>query len=113
MLISIVSIGELTIEKTPTAAAEAWEAAERGDFALSARAQEVVMGYESLADIARGGSPDAASYSSMKHTLRQWGVINDPRLTRPLRGFSEDEVAALRQRLEALPHGAQRVAVAA
>ena len=71
------------------------------------------MGYESLAEIARGGSPDAASYSSMKHTLKLWGVIDDPRLTRPLRGFSEEEVAALRQRLEALPHGAQRVAVAA
>jgi 4-hydroxy-tetrahydrodipicolinate synthase len=102
-----------TSNVAPAAAAEAWEAAAGGDFDAAARAQEVVMAYESLAEIARGGSPDAASYSSMKNTLREWGVISDARLTSPLRSFTEEEISTLRERLEALPHGSQRLAVAA
>jgi 4-hydroxy-tetrahydrodipicolinate synthase len=102
-----------TANVAPAAAAEAWEAAVRGDLAAASRAQEVVMSYESLAEIARGGSPDAASYSSMKNTLREWGVIDDARLTKPLRSFSEEEISTLRERLQALPHGSQRIAIAA
>ena len=102
-----------TSNVAPAAAAEAWEAAVRGDFELAARAQEVVMAYEDLVEIARAGSPDAASYSSMKLILREWGVISDPRLTRPLRSFSDEEATDLRTRLAALPHGAARQAVTA
>jgi 4-hydroxy-tetrahydrodipicolinate synthase len=102
-----------TSNVAPAASAEAWEAAVRGDFALAARAQEVVMKYEDLVDIARAGSPDAASYSSMKLTLREWGIVDDARLTRPLRSFTEEETDALRQRLQSLPHGAQHIAVPA
>ena len=102
-----------TSNVAPAACAETWEAAARGDFALGARAQEVVVKFEDLADIARGGSPDAASYSSMKLILREWGILDDARLTRPLRNFADDEVTELRKRLQALPHGAQRVAVTA
>jgi 4-hydroxy-tetrahydrodipicolinate synthase len=101
-----------TSNVAPAAAAEAWEASVRGDFAVAARAQEVVMQYEDLAEIARGGSPDAAGYSAMKNTLREWGVLTSTRLTRPLREFTDDEIGTLRQRLEALPHGSQRIAVA-
>ena len=32
----------------------------------------------------------------MKHTLREWGVIENASLTRPLREFSADEVTQLR-----------------
>jgi 4-hydroxy-tetrahydrodipicolinate synthase len=102
-----------TSNVAPAAAAEAWEAAVRGDFTLSARAQEVVMRYEDLAGVARGGSPDAASYSSMKNILRDWGIINSARLTRPLRDLSDDEVTELRRRLQTLPHGSQRAAIPA
>jgi 4-hydroxy-tetrahydrodipicolinate synthase len=102
-----------TSNVAPAAAAEAWEAAVRGDFALSAQAQEVVMRFEDLAGVARGGSPDAASYSSMKNVLRDWGIIDSTRLTRPLHEFGEDEVTELRRRLQSLPHGSQRVAIPA
>ena len=102
-----------TSNVAPAAAAEAWEAAVRGDFTESARAQEVVMRYEDLAGVARGGSPDAASYSSMKNILCDWGIIDSARLMRPLRDFSEDEVTELRRRLQTLPHGSQRAAIAA
>jgi 4-hydroxy-tetrahydrodipicolinate synthase len=101
-----------TSNVAPAAAAEAWEACVRGDFTTAARAQEVVAAYEDLVDVARGGSPDAASYSSMKLIMHEWGIIDDPRLSRPLRSLGEDEAAELRRRLRALPHGAQRVAVA-
>jgi 4-hydroxy-tetrahydrodipicolinate synthase len=102
-----------TSNVAPAAAAETWEAAVRGDFATAARAQEIVLAYENLADIAHGGSADAAGYSSMKNTLREWGVIECARLTRPLREFTADEVAELRTRVQALPHGSQRMVVAA
>jgi 4-hydroxy-tetrahydrodipicolinate synthase len=102
-----------TSNVAPAAAAEAWEASARGDFVTAAKAQEVVAAYEDLAEVARGGSPDAASYSSMKLILHEWGVIDDPRLTRPLRSLGEEEAAELRHRLQALPHGAQRIAVPA
>lgn len=102
-----------TSNVAPAAAAESWDAAVRGDFSLAARAQEVVMRYEDLANVARGGSPDAAGYSSMKNTLREWGVIQSAHLSRPLREFGEEEINELRRRLQGLPHGGQRVAVAA
>src|SRR5579859_1078658 len=102
-----------TSNVAPAASAETWEAAERGDFAMAARSQEIVMRFEDLAELARGGSAEGASFSSMKLVLREWGVIDDARLTRPLRSFAAEELAELRRRLQDLPHGAQRLAVAA
>ena len=102
-----------TSNVAPAAAAEAWQSAVRGDFSLAARAQEVVMGYEDLAEIARGGSTDAAGYSSMKNVLKEWGIIRSARLTKPLRELTDAEVDTLRDRLRLLPHGSQRVAVTA
>jgi 4-hydroxy-tetrahydrodipicolinate synthase len=100
-----------TSNVAPAAAVEAWEASLRGDFRTAARAVEIVGDYEDLAEIAHGGSPDAASYATMKAILHEWGVIADARLTRPLRSLTDDELAALRQRVQTLPHGAQRLAV--
>ncbi|MBV9581128.1 MAG: dihydrodipicolinate synthase family protein, partial [Chloroflexi bacterium] len=100
-----------TSNVAPAAAVETWETALQGDFAHAARAQEVVMRYEDLAEIARGGSSDAASFSSMKNILREWGVIADARLSRPLRDLGAEEIEVLRSRLATLPHGSQRIAV--
>jgi 4-hydroxy-tetrahydrodipicolinate synthase len=101
-----------TSNVAPAAAAEAWEAAAQGDFVRAGRAQEVVMRFEDLSEVARGGSAEAAGFASMKSVLKEWGIIDDARLTRPLRCFGEDETAELRRRLHDLPHGAQRLAVA-
>jgi hypothetical protein len=84
----------------------------RGDFPLAARALDVVSQYDELAEVARGGSPIAASFASMKTVLHEWGVIADARLMRPLRSLEPGEAAELRSRLAKLPHGAQRLAVA-
>jgi 4-hydroxy-tetrahydrodipicolinate synthase len=102
-----------TSNVAPAASAEAWEAAVRGDHQLATRAQEVVMKFEDMAEIARGGSTDAASYSSMKYILREWGVIDDTRLTRPLRSMTDEEHAEVRRRLQALPRGNERLTVVA
>lgn len=101
-----------TSNVAPAAAAESWEAAISGDYGLAARAQEIVMKYEDLSEIAKAGSADAAGYSAMKNTLREWGIIANARLTRPLREWSAEEVATLRERLQPLPHGSQRIAAA-
>ncbi len=102
-----------TSNVAPAAAAEAWEAAVAGNYRMAERAQEIVGDYENLTSIATGGSPDAASYASMKAILREWGIIDNISLTRPLRSFSDEELRELRTRLAGLPHGGKRVAVAA
>jgi 4-hydroxy-tetrahydrodipicolinate synthase len=101
-----------TANVAPAACAETWEAAMRGEFSQAARAQELVLDFEDLALIARGGSAEAAGYSAMKHTLREWGIIDNAGLTRPLREFSADEVAELKNRLARLPRGTERVTAA-
>jgi hypothetical protein len=62
-----------------------------------------VLDFEDLALLARGGSSEAAGYSSMKHTLREWGVIANARVSRPLREFSDADLGELRSRLAGLP----------
>jgi dihydrodipicolinate synthase/N-acetylneuraminate lyase len=101
-----------TANVAPSACAEAWEAAIRGDFASAARAQELVIEFEDLALLAKGGSAEAAGYSAMKHTLREWGVIEHATLTKPLREFSAEEVEQLRRRLADLPRGNRPLAAA-
>jgi 4-hydroxy-tetrahydrodipicolinate synthase len=95
----------------PAPAAEAWEAAARGDFPLAERALEVVSKYDELAEVARGGSPIAASFASMKAVLHEWGVFDGTSLMRPLRSLEPSEIIELRGRLAKLPHGAQRLAL--
>ena len=101
-----------TANVAPTACAEAWDAAVRGDFATAAQAQELVIEFEDLALLARGGSAEAAGYSAMKHTLREWGIIEHATLTRPLREFSVEELGELRRRLAALRRGNRPLAAA-
>jgi 4-hydroxy-tetrahydrodipicolinate synthase len=96
----------------PAAAAEAWEAAARGDWQHAEAAIEVVGKYEELVDVARGGSPVAASFATMKAVLHEWGIIDSRRLMRPLRTLEDDEVEQVRSRLATMPHGAERVAAA-
>src|SRR5260370_38806473 len=97
-----------TSNVAPAAAAETWEAAVRGDLPLAGRAQEVVIGYEDLADVARRGSAGAASFSTMKLALREGGVIAEARPTPPVRSLPDRDIAGLRLTLQTLPHAAAR-----
>lgn len=81
----------------------AYEAAARGDFAAAAQAQEAALRYEALGRIADGGSPNAAIFSALKHTLVRWGVIAHPTVARPLRPLTADEQRRLEALLATLP----------
>lgn len=89
-----------------------YEAARQGDYVKSAHHQERVMLVEELGSVARGGSPDAASYASMKTLLAHWRIIDHATLARPLRNLAEAERDDLLRRIDALGEGFQPVAPA-
>jgi dihydrodipicolinate synthase/N-acetylneuraminate lyase len=81
----------------------AYESAVAGDWTGARSAQALATRYDDLAEVARGGSPNAATVSSLKNVLRSWGIIDDPTVARPSRPLSADEVTELNRRLQALP----------
>jgi 4-hydroxy-tetrahydrodipicolinate synthase len=87
----------------PRACVMAYESAVAGDWATARSAQALATRYDDLAEVARGGSANAATLSSLKHVLRSWGIIDDPTIARPSRSLTPDEVAELNRRLQALP----------
>ena len=92
----------------PRACVMAYESAMAGDWAGARSAQALATRYDDLAEVARGGSPNAATLSSLKHVLRAWGIIDDPTVARPSRSLTADEVAELNRRLPALPRAPSR-----
>jgi 4-hydroxy-tetrahydrodipicolinate synthase len=87
----------------PRACVMAYLSAVSGDWAAARSAQALATRYDDLAEVARGGSPNAATLSSLKHVLRAWDIIDDPTVARPSRSLIPDEVAELNRRLQALP----------
>ena len=87
----------------PRACVMAYESAVAGDWAGARAAQALATRYDDLAEVARGGSANAATLSSLKHVLRTWGIIDDPTVAQPSRSLTPDEVAELNRRLQALP----------
>src|SRR6202171_2971672 len=62
----------------PRACVMAYESAVAGDWAGARSAQALATRYDDLAEVAHGGSANAATLSSLKHVLRAWGIIDDP-----------------------------------
>jgi 4-hydroxy-tetrahydrodipicolinate synthase len=87
----------------PRACATAYERAVAGDWSGAESAQALATRYDDLAEVARGGSANAATLSSLKHVLHVWGIISNPRVARPSRPLTGDEVAELNRRLQSLP----------
>jgi dihydrodipicolinate synthase/N-acetylneuraminate lyase len=81
----------------------AYDSAVAGDWAGARSAQALATRYDDLAEVARGGSANAATLSSLKYVLRSWGIIDDPTVARPSRSLTADEVTELNRRLQALP----------
>jgi 4-hydroxy-tetrahydrodipicolinate synthase len=75
----------------PGVVAKAWEAGETGDAETARAYQAKVMAATKVMHLAKGGCANAASFSGMKSALRQMGVIDSDRVTRPLRPLTEDE----------------------
>ncbi|MBI4491285.1 MAG: dihydrodipicolinate synthase family protein [Chloroflexi bacterium] len=84
-----------------------YEAAAAGDFAEARRCQEKALEYEHLSQVASGGSPTGANFSTVKHVLRVWGIISSTAVSRPLRPLTPEEVARLEERLKTLPSEAE------
>lgn len=82
---------------------ESHEAAERGDWAAAARAQERVLAYDALAMVARGGSANAASFSAMKTFLQKRGIIAHNTVAAPLRPLTAEEATQLEVVMRDLP----------
>jgi 4-hydroxy-tetrahydrodipicolinate synthase len=87
----------------PRACVMAYESAVAGDWDGARAAQALATRYDDLAEVARGGSSNAATLSSFKHVLRSWGIIDDPTVAQPSRSLTPDEIAELHRRLQALP----------
>lgn len=87
----------------PRACVMAYECAVAGDWAGARSAQSLATRYDDLAEVARDGSANAATLSSLKHVLRSWGIIDDPTVAQPSRSLTPDEVAELDRRLQSLP----------
>lgn len=87
----------------PRDCVECHEAAERGDFAAAARAQERVIAFEKLASAARGGSLNAASLASMKTYLKQQGIIAHSTVAAPLRPLTPGEAERVAELARELP----------
>lgn len=87
----------------PRACVIAYESALAGDWATARSAQALATRYDDLAEVARGGSANAATLGSLKHILRAWGIIDDATVARPSRSLTADEIAELNRRLPGLP----------
>jgi 4-hydroxy-tetrahydrodipicolinate synthase len=91
----------------PGLCVECHEAAERGDYAAAARAQERVMAYARLSSAATGGSLIARNFATMKTYLKQRGIIASNALSLPLRPLTADEEARVAEIAAGLPATAQ------
>lgn len=90
----------------PRACVECHEAAERGNFAAAARAQERVMAWEKLTGVPRGGSASAAAFGSMKTYLKKRGIIAHTTSAAPLRPLTAEEEARVEELMASLPEPA-------
>ena len=79
----------------PKASAQGWEAGERGDAETvrSCNAQLIIAG--KVAQLAKGGGPNAAAFSGMKSALKMMGVLDNDTVSRPLRPMTEQEQAGI------------------
>ncbi len=75
----------------PGVVAKAWEAGEAGDAETARAYQAKVMAASKMMHLAKGGGPNASSFSGMKSALKHMGVIDSDTVTRPLRPLTEDE----------------------
>ncbi len=73
------------------ASSEGWEAGEQGDAETvrKCNAQLIVAGR--VAQLAKGGGPNAAAFSGMKSALKLMGVLDDDTVSRPLRALTDEE----------------------
>ena len=75
----------------PAIVSQAWEAGERGDRDSAREYDTKIMVATKLQGLAKGGGPNAASFSGMKTALKIMGILDHDTVTRPLRPLDEEE----------------------
>lgn len=75
----------------PKAAARGWEAGEAGDVETAKECNAQLLIARKIFQLAKGGGPNAASFSGMKSALKLMGVLENDAVTRPMRSLTEEE----------------------
>jgi 4-hydroxy-tetrahydrodipicolinate synthase len=83
----IPGIGNLV----PKICSTAWEAGISGDVETAKEMNAKLLTAGKVARLAKGGSPNAASFAGMKSALKIMDVIDHDNVTRPFRPFTEEE----------------------
>lgn len=79
----------------PAISVACWDAGQAGDEAKAKEANAKLLAFMKLGKLAKGGSPNAAAFGGMKSALKIMGVIDDDRMSRPFRSFTDDEKAGI------------------
>ena len=71
--------------------AKAWEAGEAGDEDAAQKHLEKIVTASKVMNLAKGGGPNASSFSGMKAALKHLGILENDTVSRPLRPLTEEE----------------------
>ena len=73
------------------AASRGWEAGEAGDMETVKECNAKLIAASKIAQLAKGGGPNAAAFSGMKSALKHMGILDSDTVSRPLRSLTEAE----------------------
>ena len=93
----------------PRLCVECYEAARRGDFEAADRATAKLIALARLSGVARGGSPTAGNFATMKAALKRMGVLATARVSAPLRNLTDEEESKVGELADQLGLGAVAV----
>ena len=86
----------------PKAYSQAWEAGESGDAQTAKECNALLLIANKIAQLARGGGPNAAAFSGMKSALKLMGVLDSDTVSRPMRELTAEEKVGIPPILKAL-----------
>ena len=75
----------------PAVAASGWEAGEAGDVETARACNAQLMVAAGVSRIAKGGSPNSATFSAVKSALKIMGILAHDTVSRPMRSLTEEE----------------------
>jgi 4-hydroxy-tetrahydrodipicolinate synthase len=75
----------------PAVAASGWEAGEAGDVETARACNAQLMVAAGVSRIAKGGSPNSATFSAVKSALKIMGILDHDTVSRPMRSLTEEE----------------------
>jgi 4-hydroxy-tetrahydrodipicolinate synthase len=74
-----------------SASARGWEAGEAGDMETVKECNAKLIAASKIAQLAKGGGPNAAAFSGMKSALKHMGILDNDTVSRPLRALTGEE----------------------